>query len=170
MHTSLVATILTFLLVTFSGSAHSEEILLIGNVDAILLLPAGSAQCPELNGAQKNPDGSTLLTISNDCGCETATLHVDHVLTGKVADTILKLSKRTGEWCRPSYPLSTRNALFQINGKNVHWSMLKEIDGRQFFSAARFQSLNGTAIGEFPHDKNGQIALDDVLKTIPAAR
>jgi len=155
-------------LASASAAAAADELLVSGHVESILLLPSGSEHCPNLSGSSKNADGAQRVVISNDGGCQQATIKVSHTLLGKPQPATIIIATRLGEWGRPSLPLQAGDILIHADAGTLRWSELAQKNGVAFFESKPFKTVGGVQIATLPHDGDGDIplaSLVDQLKT-----
>lgn len=146
-------------LIGFNSLASAEELLISGRVESILLLRSGSEHCPDLSSPHKNADGSQRVTISNDGGCQQATIRVSQTLLGKPQPQTITIATRIGEFGQPSLPLQASDILIDADAGAVHWSELEQKNGATFFASKPFKSIGGVTIASLPHDEDGLIPL-----------
>ena len=146
-----------------SAAAEADELLVSGRVVSILLLPSGSEHCPDLSAPSKNADGAQHVSISNDGGCQQATIKVSHTLLGKPQPATITIATRIGEFGRPSLPLQASDILIYADGGTRRWSELAQKNGVVFFEAKPFKTVGGVQIAALPHDGDGDIALASLV-------
>ena len=150
--------------------ASAQELLISGHVESILLLPSGSANCPNLSGSTKAAAASQHIALSNDGGCQQATIHVSRTLLGKPQPQTITIATRIGEWGQPSLPLQASDILIDADAGAVRWSALEQKNGAVFFEAKPFKSIGGVTIASLPHDDDGLIPLAILVDQLkPAA-
>jgi len=164
------ATFVFAALTAMHSLASAEELLISGHVESILLLRSGSEHCPSLAGPHNNADGSQYVSISNDGGCQQATIHVSRTLLGKPQPQTITIATRIGEWGQPSLPLQASDILIDADAGAVRWSALEQKNGAVFFEAKPFKSIGGVTIASLPHDDDGLIPLAILVDQLkPAA-
>jgi len=129
------------ILASISSHVLAEEQLIIGRVSSIILKPSGSESCPDLNASKTNADGITVLTISNDCGCEETNIQIEKTLLGQQTASNMQLQNRTSEWCRPRFPVSQSDLLIHIDGNTTSWSIVTNKDKKHLFNVKNLRKL-----------------------------
>jgi hypothetical protein len=142
-----------------------------GRVERISLLPSGTNECPARCPATATPqlDGTTLICISNDCGCQVTDIRVDQVLLGNGPGEVLQVKSRLGEWCKPTFPNSTGLLLVQMKNGTAHWSKIDTRDGVRLFDAKSFDAIGKVTVASLKH-ANGQVLLEDLLRNLAEQR
>ncbi|WLI90360.1 hypothetical protein Q4S45_04340 [Massilia sp. R2A-15] len=162
--------LLMLILAASCSLTQAEEILVVGTVERILLLPFGSEQCPPVcQMATPLPDGGTRVCISNACGCEVTELKVDKVLAGGAKGATLQVKSHVGEWCRPTFPISSKPLLVQVKDGQPRWSRIEAHDGRDYFDAKPFSTIGAVAVGSL-QDAQGKVRLDTLLEHLSQQR
>ena len=140
--------------------ALSGEVVVLGRVREIALLPEGHARCDP-----KCPIsvGSTeLVCISNSCGCGEAVMEVEAVIVGDPGMTTHTAPYRLGEWCRADFPLNGEPIVVRTEAGESQWSAVHRTpDGEVWFEAVPFETIAGVAVSELPSTE-GRISLRDL--------
>jgi hypothetical protein len=150
-------------LIGMNPMVAAGELLLAGRVESILLLPSGSEHCPRLSGSASNADGTQHVSISNDGGCQQASIRVSRTLLGKPQQQTITIVTRLGEWSQPSLPLQANDILIYADADAVRWSALEQKNGATFFEAQPFTSVGGVKIASLPHDGDGLVPLASLV-------
>ncbi|MFZ6863227.1 hypothetical protein ACO0K7_11405 [Undibacterium sp. Ji67W] len=156
------------LVVLASISSHvlAEEQLIIGRVTSITLQPPGSESCPDLNASKTNVDGTTVLTISNDCGCEVTNIQIEKTLLGSQTASNIQLQNRTSEWCRPRLPISQSDLLIHIDGNMTNWSIMTNKDKKSLFNVKKFTKIGGVAVKDLTLNADQQASIEELIEKI----
>lgn len=151
----------TFLLGACS-IASAQDVLLTGHVQRVILQPSGAADCPPPCPvvASVRPDGTTTICVSNQGGCETMEVKVDHVYRGEAGGQTRQFKSRIGEW-GPRVPVTGQQIVVSEEGGKVFWSHATKRDGRIFIDPKRLRSVGGVPTS-VTHDGE-LVALDEVL-------
>jgi len=128
---------------------HGEEIVVLGRVSEIVLLPEGHARCePRCPIAA---DSTELLCISNSCGCGEATIEVEAVVVGTSGMRSHTAPYRLGEWCSADFPLDGEPIIVRTAHGDSQWSAVhRTADGEVWFEVAPFDSIAGIPVAELP--------------------
>lgn len=164
--------IVSALLAATCSLSPAQEALVSGSVERIALLPLGTAECPRAcpQTVTPQPDGSTRVCISNYCGCQVTDIKVDKVLLG--ADhpgAILQVKSRLGEWCKPTFPISSALLLVQVKDGAARWSPIETHVGTQTFEAKPFDVIGTVPAGSLKNDQ-GKVTLDELRKALAERR
>lgn len=150
-----------------SALAQSAEVLVAGRVDKIALLPSGSNACPALcpQMATPLPNGGTHVCLSNDCGCQVTDIKVDKVLLGNDPGAVLQVTSRLGEWCKPTFPVSSSPLLVHMRDGTAHWSLLETQQAARRFDAKPFDTIGKVRVDSLPQD-GGKVRLDELIERL----
>jgi hypothetical protein len=151
------------------ATASAQDVLLIGHVQQLILQPSGTEHCPPPCPATATiqAKGMQTVCVSNDGGCQTMEVKVDHVYRGEAGGPTRRFQSRIGEW-GPSFPVTEKQIVVSEEAGRVYWSPATVRDGRIFIDPKRLRSVSGaststTGDGEL-------VALDDVLAQTRATR
>jgi hypothetical protein len=149
----------------------AQEVLVSGSVERISLLPPGTAECPKDCPQMFTPlpDGATRVCISNYCGCQVTDIKVDKVLLGADPGAILHVKSCLGEWCKPSFPISTALLLVQVKDGAARWSDIEARDGAETFDAMKFNMIGRVPAASLKSDQ-GKVTLDELRKALSGQR
>ncbi len=158
------AHILTIILAAASGLAYSQELLLAARVDKISLLPRGSRECadPCPQTQTELPNGNVSICISTSCGCQVTTLIVDKVLLGETSTGPMQVKANLGEYCKPTYPISSQTLLIHLKDGATHLSVLDNVQGTARFDAKAFETIGKLSVASLKQT-DGKVALDTLL-------
>jgi hypothetical protein len=148
-----------------SPLAGAAEILLAGHVQRVILQPSGTPDCPPPCSDKTLPDGSRVVCVTNQGGCQAMEMKVDQVFLGQAGATHTFRS-RIGEW-GPSFPVTTQQIVVRQEGKNVWWSPATLRDGRIYIDPKRLRTIGGVATAADGSDSE-LVALDEVLGRVNA--
>jgi hypothetical protein len=139
---------------------HSGEVVVLGRVSEIALLPEGHARC---DPKCPIPVGSTeLVCISNSCGCGEAIIEVEAVIVGSPGLRSHTAPYRLGEWCTADFPLDGEPIIVRTQAGESQWSAVHRTpDGEVWFEVAPFETIAGVAISDLPTTE-GRISLRDL--------
>lgn len=155
---------LVIVLLALAHGAHAEELVLIGHVQRLTLVPAGVGECPpRCPLVVNNPDGTQTVCISNFGGCETVDIKVDRVLSGAVDGTTHTLKQRIGEW-GPRFPYTDRPVLISKADGIVTWSVATARNGKTFIDPKRVERIGNAPTNAVAADEHGLVAVEDVLE------
>lgn len=159
------------LLAAACSLAPAEEVLVSGSVERISLLPHGTAECPA-PCPQTNtelPDGATRVCISNYCGCQVTDIKVDKVLLGTDPGGILHVKSRLGEWCKPTFPISSALLLVHVKEGSARWSRIDARDGVETFEARSFDKIGSVPAASLASDQ-GKVTIEQLRKALAERR
>lgn len=141
---------------------YAQDVLLIGRVQRVILQPSGTENCPPPCPAKANvrPDGTQTVCVSNQGGCETMEVKVDHIYRGVAGAGARHFKSRIGEF-GPSFPVTEKPILVSEEAGKVSWSPVIEKDGRIFIDPKRLRSIGG--IPTSAKDDGQIVELDEVL-------
>ena len=124
-------------LVLFASVTSASETINIGRLKKIVIRANGFDGCPQPSSVVRRPDGSALVTVSNNCGCLDSTIQITETLAGKASfEPEVTVKQKLGEFCRPlglvgSTVLVFKNkdnppsfALIHLNSKNEKFVVL----------------------------------------------
>ena len=111
--------------------AQAQESLFVAHVDRITLARKGGPYCPDLCAAngRRNPDGSTVVCVSNDGGCQTTEFVADRVLLGDMPPGPHTLDARIGEWGGTQFPIGYQSILVHVKAGLVEWAPILDMGG-----------------------------------------
>ena len=135
MKTTLL--VLCLLLPLHSHAEVEFEVLFMGNLEKLVLTPRGRAGCPE----PVAPDGR--ITISNHCGCGSATFSISQAVFPLEMERYL-LNYRIGEWCQPDINLfqGAKFLVFKAQGMPYRWvEAIETEDGNLGFYSEQLDLL-----------------------------
>lgn len=129
----------------------SAEVVLVGRVTQIVLLPEGHARCPAACPANSRGKSLEEICVSNSCGCGEATLAVHQTVIGEVQSATFVAPYRLGEWCAASFPLNHDLILVSTSNGDSRWSPAKlEPSGDISFEVTPFESIGGVRASSLP--------------------
>lgn len=137
------------LLTAFALPVDAGEVVVLGRVTEIVLLPEGHARCvPRCPTAA---DRSESICVSNSCGCGEAKIEVETVIVGASDVRSHTAPYRLGEWCMADFPLTADPILVRTQAGESQWSPLHRTpDGEIWFEAEAFETIAGVTISELP--------------------
>jgi hypothetical protein len=131
--------------------ALSAEVVVLGRVTQIVLLPEGHARCPAACPATSDGKSLDHLCVSNSCGCGEATISVHQVVIGDVASATFIAPYRLGEWCSAGFPLNDELILVSTSNGESRWSSAAlEPSGEVSFEVEPFESIGGVSVSILP--------------------
>jgi hypothetical protein len=149
-----------------SPPSGAAEILLAGHVQRVILQPSGTPDCPPpCADFAPLPDGSRVVCVTNQGGCQAMEMKVDQVYLGQAGATHTFRS-RIGEW-GPSFPVTTQQIVVRQEGTSVWWSPATLREGRVYIDPKRLHTIGGVATAADGADGE-LVALDEVLGRVNA--
>jgi hypothetical protein len=134
--------------------ALSAEVVLLGHVTEITLLPEGHARCPKACPAGSKAQSLEDVCVSNSCGCGEATVSVHQVVVGQVPTVTFIAPYRLGEWCTAIFPLSGELILVGTSNGESRWSPAElEPTGEVSFEVGPFEIIAGVRASDLPVTK-----------------
>ena len=86
----------------FPATASASETIYIGKLKKIVIRANGFDACPPAGSTVTRPDGTMLVTVSNNCGCLDSTVQIMETLAGKASsEPQITVKQKLGEFCRP---------------------------------------------------------------------
>jgi hypothetical protein len=130
---------------------HAAEVVVIGRLEQVTLLPVGHARCPSECPAVA-PESTELACISSSCGCGEALVAIDDVVAGKVDSATIVATYRLGEWCVAGFPMSGGQVLVRTaDGESARWSeIVRQPGGEMQFEVRAFETLAGVRASTLP--------------------
>ncbi|WP_296946368.1 hypothetical protein [uncultured Massilia sp.] len=154
--------------------AQAQESLLVGRVERIVLLPAGTQECPPAcpPGQPAGADGARSVCVSNAGGCQRTAFQVERVLLGPGQPGPRDFSGRLGEWGRQDFPVIHDPILVHVEDGRVRWSRIVERGGQAWFEAAPLEGevIAGIPVASLAPDADGQVPLARLLERVGARR
>lgn len=93
-------------------------------------------------------------------------IKVDKVLLGSDPGGILHVKSRLGEWCKPTFPISSALLLVQVKNGTARWSRIDKRDSVDSFDAKSFDVIGKVPVASLKQD-NDKVLLDELLKNQP---
>lgn len=137
MHTALLTLLLA------ATPAHSAEVVVLGRVTEVTMLPEGHARCTPRCTADQ-------ICVSNSCGCGEATIEVKDIVAGQVKSSVVVVPYRLGEWCSADFPLGELVLVRMFDGESL-WSPAEVMpSGEVLFEIEHFDFIAGVRASELP--------------------
>lgn len=131
-----------------ASCGHAEEVVVVGHVTQIVLLPEGHVRCPPAC-----PSTTDSICVSNRCGCGEATIKVREVVTGRVRSSVFVAPYRLGEWCAAGFPLTGEMVLVRTLDGDSRWSPAEVASsGEIFFDVDAFDVIAGVRASDLSVD------------------
>lgn len=154
------------------AAAQAQESLFIAHLERMTLAPNDSQFCPPLCPASgtRKPDGSALVCISNDGGCQKTEVQVDRVLLGDTRPGLQTFETRLGESGKPDFPLMHQPILVHLMPGRTEWAQIWPKDGRAYVKIAAFHraTVAGIDLASLPQEEKGYVALDTLVTRLRA--
>ena len=162
--------LLAAILVLFALPAGAAEVVAIGRIAEVTLLPEGTPRCPAAcpESIQTLPTGEQSFCISNSCGCGETKIEIVRVLLGHPKHSTTA-KYRLGEWCDPIFKPQPKDGLviFRLSDtEDPTWGPLYSLPGNDYeFSADSIPSFGSINLHDLA-DKNGMVQLSKLVSRL----
>ena len=146
-------------LILLASPVQADELVGIGRVVEITLLPFGNDRCPLTCRPEDN-------CFSNGCGCGEAKIQIERVLVGSEGKSVTA-KYPLGEWCDSVFKPHESPIIFRLaDGESPQWSLIYSgKDGVEEFLSGSFVVIGNVKVNTIA-DKDGMVTVSNLARKL----